>query len=290
MNNEKWRGFTLFVKIVWLIASLIVIFVVAFVFIFGGLFIEDYLDDFYYWWNAHSFPKSCNVWVVKLRWELYSYLIDDDLDYYWNSIFDEVSSEHIRQWIEYFSGDDQFDMIVLDIDSYGWSPYWAEEIMNALSRTNKDTVALIREAGLSAAYYSALWADKIIASKMSDVWSIWVTMSYLSYSDYNKDNWVKYEELATWKFKNSWDPDKELTAEERELFMRDLQIIHDYFVTDIAEHRNLDIERVKELADWSSMLWEQALQEWLIDEIWDLDTIKKEFFDKYWYEAEFCVY
>lgn len=290
MNIEKWRGFTLFVKIVWLIASLIVIFVVAFVFIFGGLFIEDYLDDFSYWWYAHSFPKSCNVWVVKLRWELYSYLIDDDLDYYWNSIFDEVSSEHIRQWIEYFSGDDQFDMIVLDIDSYGWSPYWAEEIMNALSRTNKDTVALIREAGLSAAYYSALWADKIIASKMSDVWSIWVTMSYLSYSDYNKDNWVKYEELATWKFKNSWDPDKELTDEERELFMRDLQIVHDYFVADVAEHRNLDIERVKELADWSSMLWEQALQEWLIDEIWDLDTIKKEFFDKYWYEAELCVY
>ena len=44
------------------------------------------------------------------------------------------------------------------------------------------------------------------------------------------------------------------------------------------------------MADWSSMLWEQALQEWLIDEIWDLDTIKKEFFDKYWYEAEFCIY
>ena len=290
MNNEKWRGFTLFVKIVWLIASLIVIFVVAFVFIFGGLFIEDYLDDFYYWWNAHSFSKSCNVWVVKLRWELYSYLIDDDLDYYWNSIFDEVSSEHIRQWIEYFSGDDQFDMIVLDIDSYGWSPYWAEEIMNALSRTNKDTVALIREAGLSAAYYSALWADKIIASKMSDVWSIWVTMSYLSYSDYNKDNWVKYEELATWKFKNSWDPDKELSDEERELFMRDLNIIHDYFVSDVAERRNLDVENVKELADWSSMLWEQALKEWLIDEIWDKNTIADYFLDKYWYEADFCVY
>ena len=181
-------------------------------------------------------------------------------------------------------------MIVLDIDSYGWSPYWAEEIMNALLRTNKDTVALIREGGLSAAYYAAIWADKIIASKMSDVWSIWVTMSYLNYSDQNKDNWIKFEELATWKFKNSWDPDKELTDEERELFMRDLQIMHDYFVADVAEHRNLDIEKIKELADWSSMLWEQALQEWLIDEIWDLGTIKREFFDKYWYEAEFCVY
>ena len=287
MNKEKWRWFNLFVKIFWLIASICVI-LLAFDWFIGLDFFDDY--GYYSYWDYHYFPSSCNVWVVKLRWELYSYLIDDDLDYNWNSIFDEVSSEHIRQWIEYFSGDDQFEMIVLDIDSYGWSPYWAEEIMNALLRTNKDTVALIREGGLSAAYYSALWADKIIASKMSDVWSIWVTMSYLNYSDYNKDNWLIYEELATWKFKNSWDPDKELTDEERELFMRDLQILHDYFVTDVAEHRNLDIEKVKELADWSSMLWEQALHEWLIDEIWDLETIKKEFFDKHWYEAEFCVY
>ncbi|MBQ2599923.1 hypothetical protein II582_00670 [bacterium] len=31
--------------------------------------------------------------------------------------------------------------------------------------------------------------------------------------------------------------------------MRDLQKIHDYFVADVAERRNLDIEKVKELAD-----------------------------------------
>lgn len=286
MNKEKWRWFSLFVKIFWLIASICVI-VLTFDWFIGLDIFEDY-DDYY--WDYHYFPSSCNVWVVKLRGDLYSYLIDDDLDYNWNSIYDEVSSEHIRQWIEYFSNDDQFDMIVLDIDSYGWSPYWAEEVMNALVRSDKDTVALIRDSWLSAAYYSAIWADRIVASKMSDVWSIWATMSYLNYSEQNKDNWIKFEELATWKFKNSWSPDKELTDEERELFMRDLQKIHDYFVADVAEHRNLDIEKVKELADWSSMLWEQALQEWLIDEIWDLDTIKQEFFDKYWYEANFCVY
>lgn len=285
MNKEKWRWFSLFVKIFWLIASICVI-ALTFVW-FVGL---DIFEDYDYSWEYHYFPSSCNVWVVKLRGDLYSYLIDDDLDYNWNSIYDEVSSEHIRQWIEYFSWNDQFDMIVLDIDSYGWSPYWAEEVMNALVRSDKDTVALIREAWLSAAYYSALWADKIIASRMSDVWSIWATMSYLNYSDQNKDSWIKFEELATWKFKNSWNPDKELTDEERDLFMRDLQILHDYFVADIAKYRNLDIEKVKELADWSSMLWEQALQEWLIDEIWDLNTVKQEFFDKYWYEAEFCVY
>ena len=81
-----------------------------------------------------------------------------------------------------------------------------------------------------------------------------------------------------------------MTAEEKELFMRDLNIIHDYFVSDVAERRYLDVEKVKELADWSSMLWEQALEEWLIDEIWDKNTISDYFLDKYWYEAEFCVY
>ena len=286
MNKEKWRWFTMFVKIIWLIASICVIALAFDRFI--GLEIFDDYD--YYSSDYHYTPRSCNVWVVNLRGELYSYLIDDDLDFNWNSIFDEVSSEHIRQWIEYFSNNDQIDMIVLDIDSYGWSPYWAEEIMNALIRSDKETVALIREAWLSAAYYSAIWADKIIASKMSDVWSIWVTMSYLTYTKYNEDNWIKFEELATWKFKNSWDPDKELTDEERELFMRDLNIIHDYFVSDVAERRWLDIEKVKKLADWSSMLWEQALKEWLIDEIWDKNTIADYFLDKYWYEAEFCVY
>lgn len=287
MSNEKWKWFNIFVKVFCLIWSFCVI-VLTFDWFFGiDIFSADIggYDSAY-----HYLPWNCNVWVVKLRGDLYPYLIDDDLDYNWNSIYDEVSSENIRQWIEFFSNDDQIDMILLDVDSFWWSPYWAEEVMNALLRSDKDSVALIHENWLSAAYYSTLWADKIIASKMSNVWSIWATASYLNYSEQNKENWIKFEELATGKFKNSWSPDKDLTDEERELFMRDLKIVHDYFVSDVAKYRNLDIEKVMELADWSSMLWEQALKEGLIDEIWDLDTIKKEFFDKYGYEANFCVY
>ena len=63
------------------------------------------------------------------------------------------------------------------------------------------------------------------------------------------------------------EPDKSLTQEEKDLMMRDVNILHQNFIEAVAENRDMDIEKVKELADGSTMLGQMALEKGLIDKI-----------------------
>ena len=101
----------------------------------------------------------------------------------------------------------------------------AEEVVNALKNATKPTIALIREGGVSAAYYAASGADIIFASENSDVGSIGITMSYMDNTKKNQAEGLTYNQLSIGKYKDSGDPDKPLTAEEKELFMRDIKIL-----------------------------------------------------------------
>ena len=65
-----------------------------------------------------------------------------------------------------------------------------------------------------------------------------------------------------------------MTAEERELLIRDLDIMHDNFVKAVAENRSLDINKVRALADGSSMPGEMALANGLIDRIGGIDEVR----------------
>jgi protease-4 len=128
-------------------------------------------------------------------------------------------------------------------------------------------VAYIRSIGASASYLSISGANKIFASKYSDVGSIGVTASYLSRVGKNNKDGYTYEQLSVGKFKDSGDPNKPLTAEEKALFMRDANIIYDDFIKTVATNRGLPIAKVKSIADGSTVLGQKAKELGLIDEI-----------------------
>ena len=203
---------------------------------------------------------DCNVLGI----DLHGYL---DISVYEEG---DVSSDDIVWFIEDAEQDESIKAIILDIDSMGGDPVAAEEIANALIRTAKPTVALIRSYGNSAAYYAATGADVIFASKNSDIGSIGVTMSYLDNVWKNQKEGLTYNQLSAGKFKDMFDPDRPLTYEEKELIMRDVVILHENFIQAVAENRGLAIEKVRALADGSSMLGQMALENGLIDRIGDL--------------------
>ena len=144
-------------------------------------------------------------------------------------------------------------------------------IMNAIQRLNKPSVAVIRESAISGGYLIASATDRIFASELSDIGGIGATMSYLDYSKQNSRDGITYNELSSAKFKNTGDYDKPLTAEEKELLMRDINILHEAFIKNISNNRRLDIEKVGKLADGSSMLGQMAKENGLIDEIGGFD-------------------
>jgi len=210
---------------------------------------------------------NCNVAGVILHGSLVTYISPADYDTDGNLLADQTASEDVVYTISEIEKDDKIKAILLEIDSYGGSPVGAEEISEALKNTKKPTVALIREGGASAAYWAATGANRIFASKNSDVGSIGITGSYLDYSGQNKKEGIIYNQLSSGKFKDAGDPDKALTDEEAKIFMRDVNILHQNFIKTVAENRNLDIKKVEALADGSTMLGEMALKNGLIDQI-----------------------
>jgi len=206
--------------------------------------------------------SSCTVLGIDLHGMLLTYIPpaneDDPL-----ADKDVASSQEIVSAIEAADDDENIKAILLEVDSSGGLPVAGEEIANALKASKKTTVAVIRQTGASAAYWAATGADYIFASRNSDVGSIGVTMSYLE----NTEKGTKYIQLSSGKYKDAGNPDKPLTAEEKELFLRDIKVLHENFIEDVAKNRNISVEDIRSIADGSSVLGAKAKSLKLIDAI-----------------------
>lgn len=255
----------------------------------------------YYFGEYPGYPAMCqegsNVAVINIHGDIVTYLTEPSCPEESDStpsdsVLSEgsVSSEEIVAYIDEIEKNSNIKAVIVEIDSYGGYPVASEEIMNALKRMTKPTIAVIREGAASGAYLIASGADRIYASEMSDVGGIGVTMSYLDYSQKNKQEGIIYQELSSGKFKDTGDPDKDLTTEEKELRMRDVKILHEAFIKRVAENRKLDIEKVEKLADGSTMLGKAAKESGLIDEIGDIYDAEEWIKEELKIEPEICVY
>lgn len=234
------------------------------------------------------YSETCNVSGVVLHGELVTYISPTDYNAEDVLLYNESSSEDIIYYIEQAEKDDKIKAIIMEVDSYGGNPVADEEVADALKSATKPTVALIRGAGLSAAYYAATGADIIFASQDSDIGSIGVTMSYLDNAQKNQNEGITFNQISSGKYKDLMNPDKSLTGEEKELLMRDIKIMNENFIKAVAENRKLDIEKVRALADGSSMLGEMALKNGLIDKIGGENEVKEYLKEKIGEEVEIC--
>lgn len=222
---------------------------------------------------------------VNLHGEIFTYVP------YENEDGDYASSENILSYLQEIEESPEYESIkavLIEIDSYGGSPVASEELANKIKDYKLPVIAMVREGATSGAYWVASASDRIFASKMSDIGSIGVTMSYLDDSKLNEKEGYTWNSLSTGKFKDSGSEQKPLTKEERALFERDLNIIHEQFVKAVAENRGIPEEKVRELADGSSMLGEMALEKGLIDEIGFIEEVEEYIKIKYGVEPEIC--
>lgn len=206
------------------------------------------------------------------------------------SEYPETSSKILIEELEKSADKEHVKAIIIDIDSFGGSPAAADMIADSLKRINKPTIAVIGDAGLSAAYWAVTGADRIFASPNSHVGGIGVSMSLMQTVEKNKEEGVAYESITSARFKNIGDPNKELTDEERELLQRDVDIIHENFVLAVSKNRELDMSIVESLADGSFVLGGMAFEKGLIDEIGDTFAAKEYLKSVIGEEARVCWY
>lgn len=180
---------------------------------------------------------------------------------------DTTSSTRIVKWIKQADENPSVKAILFEINSPGGTPVASNEIVQAIKKTNKPTMAVIRELGASGAYWSATATDTIVANELSVTGSIGVIASYLEFSGLLKDYNITYQRLVSGRLKDTGTPFKELTFEERNVRQAQLDIVYDVFVRDVAKNRNLSEARVRELATGQIYLGLEAKKLGLIDEL-----------------------
>jgi len=169
------------------------------------------------------------------------------------------------------ASDPAITAIVLEINSPGGSPVASDEIGTALKKTNKTTVAVIREVGASGGYWVASATDHIVANRMSITGSIGVIGSDLDFSGFLTDHNITYRRLVAGKYKDTGSPLRPTTPEEQALMQSTINAIYEIFIDEIAANRKLPPSKVRELATGYVYLGVEAKRLGLIDELGGMD-------------------
>ena len=185
-----------------------------------------------------------------------------------DSLFETVAtSADIVELIEKANENPGIKAIILEINSPGGSAVASQEIAEAVKKTNKTTVAWIREVGASGGYWIASSADHIVANRMSITGSIGVIASYLEFPGLLERYNVSYQRLVSGKYKDMGTPFRELTEEEKIIFQQTLDTMRDYFVAEVAKNRDMSKKDVDKVANGLFYLGVQAKELGLVDEL-----------------------
>ncbi len=180
---------------------------------------------------------------------------------------DGASSTSLVNSLERAEKDENVKAIILEINSPGGTVVASEEVADKVGSIEKPVVAWIRDIGTSGAYWIASSSDTIVADPLSITGSIGVIGSYLEFSKLMKKYGVGYEGLTTGKYKDIGSPFKELTPDEKDLLLSKMYIIHDVFVDQIAENRNMPRDKVANLATGMFYIGKEAKDLGLVDRL-----------------------
>ena len=239
------------------------------------------------WYNQNTISDGmCNVAVLPIEGVILPFAGYDDYSLV-------TTPGMVRSFIDDMTEDEFVQAVVFEINSPGGTPVASEQISEMIQDLTIPNVGLIGDLGASGGYMIAAAADTVIASPMSDVGSIGVTMSYVENSKQNEEEGLTFVELSSGKFKDAGNPNKPLSEEERALFESDLDLVHKQFVSKVALMRNLPVEKIEALADGSTMPGVRALEAGLVDALGGRALAKRHLADKLGLtedEIVFCEY
>ena len=254
---------------------------------YAGLWIWGAWHDEWSGFNAsvRSHLAYCNIALVPIVGDIYL----DEPSHDGSEYLAVTNADEVVAMIRDAERNPYIEGILVRIDSLGGTPVASEIIMNAIRRSSLPSAALIREYGTSGGYLVASAADVVFASPFSDVGGIGITMSYVESSEKNRRDGLQFVSLASAPFKDYGSPDKPLTAAERALLERDLEIFHAEFVALVAENRNLPVREVEVLADGSSFPGSLAVEKNLVDFVGGEEDALEWFAEKLGLPSEYII-
>jgi len=162
--------------------------------------------------------------------------------------------------------------VVLRLNSPGGTVAASDIMYNKLkdfkNKSNKPVVACMLDIATSGAYYLACGSDGIIAQPSSITGSIGTIMQTVSFAGTMEKLGIKSVAIKSGKLKDMASPLHELSDEEREVLQGIITQFYERFLTVVVDGRKeLDEQKLRELADGRVFTAEEAHQVGLIDRI-----------------------
>ncbi|HWA44001.1 MAG TPA: signal peptide peptidase SppA [Hypericibacter adhaerens] len=171
--------------------------------------------------------------------------------------------------LERLGEDASVKAVVLAINSPGGTTAGGEELYEAIGklRAKKPVVAYIKELGASAAYMTAIAADRIFARRLSIVASIGVLFQTYNAGKLLETIGIGSDKVASGPLKAEPALDHPMTPEVRASLQSLVDDSFSWFVDVVAERRGLTRAQVLPLADGRVMTGNQGIANRLIDEV-----------------------
>lgn len=189
---------------------------------------------------------------------------------------DNVTSyTSIRSAVDIAARDDSIDQVIFHIDSPGGSLGGLHSTGKDIARLSqvKDTVAFVDNQATSAAYWLAASTNKIVATEMAQLGSIGVITVMQDISRQAENEGIKFIPIYAGKNKADGFPGTAFTDEEIARIQARIDKTYNFFLTHVAESRNLSISSADKWADAQVFYAGEAKVVGLVDEIADFVDI-----------------
>ena len=183
----------------------------------------------------------------------------------------------LRQQLDLARRDPEVKALLLRIDSPGGTVIASEvlydEVMRWKQATGRPVVAQMMGVAASGGYYVAMAADWVRAYPSTVTGSIGVIFVDLNIAGLLEKVGVQDETITSGPFKDAGSPFRPVRPDEREQLRSVLVDMYDQFVQVVDRGRpELDVARIRELADGRIYSARQARAAGLIDAIGDLPS------------------
>jgi protease-4 len=180
-----------------------------------------------------------------------------------------TESKDIIRLIKRFRENDDIKSIVIRIDSPGGVIGPSQEIYREIRKTTqvKKIIASMGSIAASGGYYIAAATNGIVANPGTITGSIGVIMAYTNFRKVLDKIGMVPVVIKSGPFKDMGSPTKDMSKQEKEVLQAFVDQAHRQFVTAIAEGRNMNIDRVKSLADGRIYTGEEAVKQGLVDRL-----------------------
>ncbi len=180
-----------------------------------------------------------------------------------------TTSEKIIEQIDNFKEDSSVKAIVLRVNSPGGGVSPSQEIYDEVKAAAavKPVVVSMGSVAASGGYYIAVPAQRILANPGTITGSIGVIMQFTNVEELLGKVGLKSQVVKSGLHKDIGSPMRSMSSADREILQSLIDDVYEQFVQAVAESRQMDPDKVRQLADGRIFTGRQALEAGLVDEL-----------------------